>query len=647
MAKYIATDEDEKTTNRENNQIDFDEINAKLIGDAEGYCHRWLAGGKVKSGQYRIGGIDGSLGSSMSINLRTGQWYDHATDDKGGDLISLYAAVNNLTQIEAAKELESEVNIIRIHKPLVKKKSIISESDWEHALTKPTTPAPEHWEYGKPDKIYRYSDAAGRPVGVIMRWNLPNGKKQISQCSWMRHKKTDRCTWKWQAFNAPRPLYKGELLAKMPNADVIIVEGEKAADALADKLKDHIILSWAGGSKAINQTDWELLDGKNITIWGDNDDAGKTAAKQIQDITQGNIIDIPNDKPNGWDAADAIEEGWTAEAIMDLISTSKQRQTFNVLSGNEGRPRSIDEATARRPNIIIDGLLYERSKLLIGGVAKAGKSHFAMSLASCMASGKPFLEWKAPEPQKVLYVDFELHEWELNERCASACNWDVPNNLSTLSLRQHYDIRSTKEISRVLKTIQADQFDVIILDCLYKFNSAEDENDNAAMKAIGSWMDEIISKYAITPILIHHFGKGSQSGKEVIDRFRGASSVVGEMDGLISIISHENENCYIVDSVVRSFKTTPSFVARWDYPHWVLSEDLDASRAAKPGAPKRQSNNKILDAIPFGESNAIFYNQLDIDMSKQQFNRRRQEIDAIKVIKSVNSAGKIENAYYQ
>ena len=48
---------------------------------------------RSKGGSYRIGGIDGSLGSSMSINLRTGQWYDHATEDKGGDLISLYAAV--------------------------------------------------------------------------------------------------------------------------------------------------------------------------------------------------------------------------------------------------------------------------------------------------------------------------------------------------------------------------------------------------------------------------------------------------------------------------------------------------------------------------------------------------------------------------
>ena len=645
MAKYIATNEDEEATHTAQ-QIDFDEINAKLMGNIEAHCHEWLPGGKVKGGSYRIGGIDGSLGSSMSINLRTGQWYDHATEDKGGDLISLYAAINDLPQGEAANELQGAVNIVSMAKT-TKRKPVASESDWEHALTVPTDSPPEHWEHGEPNFVHKYADTAGRPVGVIMRWDLPDGKKTISQCSWMRHKKTERCTWRWQAFNAPRPLYRGELLNKMPGADVVIVEGEKAADALASKLPDHVVLSWAGGCKAINQSDWAVLEGRNVSIWADNDEPGRTAAKQLQGITEGNLIDAPSDKPEGWDAADAVAEGWTTEGLQELLTTSVQRQTFNVRFGNEGAPRSLDEAKARRPDVIIDGLLYAKSKLLIGGVAKAGKSHFAMSLASCMASGQPFLQWEAPEPQRVLYVDFELHEWELNERCASACNWDVPQNLATLSLRQHYDVRSTKELSRVLKTIQASQFDVIILDCLYKFNSAEDENDNAAMKAIGSWMDEIIAKYEITPILIHHFGKGSQSGKDVIDRFRGASSVVGEMDGLISIISHENEGCYIVDSVVRSFKSTPSFVARWDYPHWVLSEDLDASRAAKPGAKKKHGDDKLLAQIPSGEDNAAFFSDMDLGICKHQFNRRRAEIDAIQVVKVINSAGKIENAFYR
>jgi hypothetical protein len=98
--------------------------------------------------------------------------------------------------------------------------------------------------------------------------------------------------------------------------------------------------------------------------------------------------------------------------------------------------------------------------------------------------------------------------------------------------------------------------------------------------------------------------------------------------------------------VVRSFKSTPSFVARWDYPHWVLSEDLDASRAAKPGAKKKQGDDKLLALIPSGEDNAAFFSDMDLDISQRQFSRRRAEIDAIQVVKMVNSAGKLENAFY-
>ena len=44
---------------------------------------------------------DRTLGS-FKTNLRTGQWIDHATGDKGGDVISLAAYVYGMTQGNAA-----------------------------------------------------------------------------------------------------------------------------------------------------------------------------------------------------------------------------------------------------------------------------------------------------------------------------------------------------------------------------------------------------------------------------------------------------------------------------------------------------------------------------------------------------------------
>jgi len=47
---------------------------------------------------------DNKIGS-FKVNLSTGQFYDFATNDKGGDVISLYAYLNGTNQYKAAQYL--------------------------------------------------------------------------------------------------------------------------------------------------------------------------------------------------------------------------------------------------------------------------------------------------------------------------------------------------------------------------------------------------------------------------------------------------------------------------------------------------------------------------------------------------------------
>lgn len=42
---------------------------------------------------------------SFKINMDTGRWSDFATEDRGGDPVSLYAYLHGLNQIEAVREL--------------------------------------------------------------------------------------------------------------------------------------------------------------------------------------------------------------------------------------------------------------------------------------------------------------------------------------------------------------------------------------------------------------------------------------------------------------------------------------------------------------------------------------------------------------
>jgi hypothetical protein len=55
---------------------------------------------------------------TFKINLKTGQWSDFATTDaKGGDLISLFAYINSVSQGEAAQEIAERLDF-RCIKPV-------------------------------------------------------------------------------------------------------------------------------------------------------------------------------------------------------------------------------------------------------------------------------------------------------------------------------------------------------------------------------------------------------------------------------------------------------------------------------------------------------------------------------------------------
>ena len=53
--------------------------------------------------EWTCGALSGEPGQSCRVNLRTGRWCDFATGQKGGDAVSLCAAIHRLSQKEAAE----------------------------------------------------------------------------------------------------------------------------------------------------------------------------------------------------------------------------------------------------------------------------------------------------------------------------------------------------------------------------------------------------------------------------------------------------------------------------------------------------------------------------------------------------------------
>ncbi|WP_376091235.1 hypothetical protein ACE7GA_21355 [Roseomonas sp. CCTCC AB2023176] len=87
---------------------DYAAINAAALARLPDVLARLLPGGVVRGKEWECADLRGGAGSSLRVRLtgdRAGCWCDFATGQKGGDPVSLAAAVTGLPPDEAARGL--------------------------------------------------------------------------------------------------------------------------------------------------------------------------------------------------------------------------------------------------------------------------------------------------------------------------------------------------------------------------------------------------------------------------------------------------------------------------------------------------------------------------------------------------------------
>lgn len=350
--------------------IDFERLARTLLDMADRLVPAWLPGGRRNGHEWTCGNLAGEPGDSCSVNLTTGAWGDFATGDKGGDLISLYAAILGLNNGQAAIRLTEELRLGPSEAaPAAPEKK---RSPWSPVIPVPGG-APDapvaHIKRGKPERIWDYLDRDGRLLGHVYRFRTSDGGKEILPLVWARHAETGAEEWHWMTWAEPRPMYG---LDRIRDGHVVlIVEGEKCADAAHELLGDKLdVLSWPGGSGAVRKVDWGPIAHRKVVIWPDADakrdqagvlfpepkqpgvKAAETIAAQLLELQcEVRIIKVPapGEKPDGWDVADAIAEGATRE---DLLGWLKK---LRPCAAQASQPAQASTATPARAGRAAEG----------------------------------------------------------------------------------------------------------------------------------------------------------------------------------------------------------------------------------------------------------------------------------------------------
>ena len=331
-----------------NKRVDIKQVAAAAQNMADTLVPEWLRDGKRESHEWvalNPTRHDGKAGS-FKVNLVTGAWSDFACGDSGGDLVSLYRYLFGFqSQVEAAKALAERVGVQALEAaPVIVAKP---EDDWENVRPVPAG-APEmhkaHVKHGHPEMVSEYKDADGCLLGAVMRFRTSTGGKDDIPHTFWRNKKTGQMEWKWRQWSGLRPLYGLDALAAKPDAAVLIVEGEKCKNAVdaSEFAGKYATVTWSGGAKAVEKTDWSAITGRHVCLWPDADSQRETlsraekeagvepeskhylvsteqpglkAMNQIADklIAQGCTvymvnIPLPGEWPNGFDIADALED---------------------------------------------------------------------------------------------------------------------------------------------------------------------------------------------------------------------------------------------------------------------------------------------------------------------------------------------------
>jgi uncharacterized protein (DUF927 family) len=309
---------------------------------------------------------------SFSINRDKGAWMEGATGDQGGDLISLAAYLWDCANGEAAERLGKQLGIAvpaRQSGARSHDKRAVDAPKPAEALSKPAAEAEQgvcvmpipgdappppalHPRHGKPAARWLYLDQSGAVMFHHCRFEPTGERKQFAPLSlW---KMADgRMLWKWKAPPEPRPLLGLDRLAGLPAAPVVVTEGEKARDAAARLLPEAVIVTWQGGSNAVDKSDWLPLAGRCVWLWADADTAGAKAMQSVnnrlQDVGAAEVWRVnlaalaktasdADGKPqllpgeplaDGEDAADLIARGWTAAHVALLAESGELLAEFS------------------------------------------------------------------------------------------------------------------------------------------------------------------------------------------------------------------------------------------------------------------------------------------------------------------------------
>ena len=481
--------------------------------------------GRVHGKTFYIGSVLGDPGQSLKINIDTmSPHFMQGQDFNGG--IGIGGIVKIL--MEARGMNMSEINdmfsdylentgpeIVRDNAPI------------ENPIR------PQYNANSPYDAEYVYTNADGEVLVTVRRYNV----KDIAGNPMLNTKGKPKKEFRpfvegspYSKFPDIRPLYN------IPNIlasdRVVWVEGEKCADAL--NRAGYTATCTIGGAGALTkktapQFDFSPLQGKELILWPDNDTGGKKLADLIQDLALAagarsvTMLTPPMGKPEGWDAADALSEGFNIE---EFVHTKAKITRTNINLLDDSFLVSRFTGAAPEQKFLIDGTFPLGVPILFAAAGDAGKGMMTLDMGMKIASGKPMTNafgGLVKEFGNVVIFTAEDDEAEMHRRVERLDPFEerqnYPYDLKIVSLpnvggvfavmnESGGEFGTTEEFEKIYEQIlQMSNLKLIVFDPLASFVHADVNADPAAGAALTGLLARMATETGASVLVCHHMTK--------------------------------------------------------------------------------------------------------------------------------------------
>ena len=381
----------------------------------------------------------------------------------------------------------------------------------------------------KPVALHVYTDESGE----VLYWRI-RCKHPVTKEKWIRPMWLSPAGYKLSEPEFPngKPLYGLHRLVSNPDKEIWVVEGEKKADEL-NKL--GLITTTSGGATSADSTDWGLLRGRTVRIWPDNDDPGKSYAKEVTDKLKGmgfivSCIDVeklglgPKEDCVDWLEAHPNASSADIEALPNLTSQqeedaaiqSKFKLAVQITCATDIKPKPIDW--------LWEGWLARGKLEVFAGMAGTGKTTIAISLAATISNGGSFPDnSRSPVGNVLIWSGEDSPEDTLVPRLIAAGAdlskvhfiGDVKDGDVTRSFNPAIDIVSLNHAAARIGKIS-----MLIVDPIVNAVAGDSHKNSEVRRALQPLVD-FGEKMSCAVLGISHFSKGT-GGKEPLERVTGS-----------------------------------------------------------------------------------------------------------------------------